>query len=103
MLKSFELLIKDQEEGVELSNVQRLLEKPKKGQSANVHAFQNKFQSFQLINRVLFIQKLLTLEKNNEFPSPIRKVILKEFHDKPLAGHWVVKNECPNSEFLLLP
>lgn len=82
-----ELLIKDQKEGVELRNVHRYLEKPEKGQSANVHAFQNKFQSILLINRVLFIQKLLTREKNNEFLSPIRKVILKEFYDNPLAGH----------------
>ncbi|GFU57980.1 retrovirus-related Pol polyprotein from transposon 412 [Trichonephila clavipes] len=88
-INSREQFIREQREDPELGHIYRYLENPDDG-SVNATVCEGWSQDFKLINGLLFYAKyFFLLWENYEFyiPGSLRKDIMKEFHDLPLAGH----------------
>ncbi|GFY27942.1 transposon Tf2-11 polyprotein [Trichonephila clavipes] len=87
-INSREQFIKEQREDPELGHIYRYLENPDDG-SVNATVCESWFQDFKLINGLLFYAKYFSTlgELRVYIPGSLRKDIMKEFHDLPLAGH----------------
>ncbi|GFV93212.1 retrovirus-related Pol polyprotein from transposon opus [Trichonephila clavipes] len=87
-INSREQFIREQREDPELGHIYRYLENPDDG-SINAMVCEGWSQDFKLINGLLFYAKYFpTLgELRVYIPGSLRKDIMKEFHDLPLAGH----------------
>ncbi|GFX92666.1 retrovirus-related Pol polyprotein from transposon 412 [Trichonephila clavipes] len=79
---------KEQREDPELGHTYRYLENPDDG-SVNATVCEGWSQDFKLINGLLFYAKYFSTlgELRVYIPGSLRKGIMKEFHDLPLAGH----------------
>ncbi|GFV63872.1 retrovirus-related Pol polyprotein from transposon 297 [Trichonephila clavipes] len=75
-------------EDPELGHIYRYLENPDDG-SVNATVCESWSQDFKLINGLLFYAKYFSTlgELRVYIPGSLRKDIMKEFHDLPLAGH----------------
>ncbi|GFT72249.1 retrovirus-related Pol polyprotein from transposon 297 [Trichonephila clavipes] len=78
----------EQREDPELGHIYRYLENPDDG-SVNATVCEGWSQDFKLINGLLFYAKYFSTlrELRVYIPGSLRKDIMKEFHDLPLAGH----------------
>ncbi|GFW73730.1 retrovirus-related Pol polyprotein from transposon 297 [Trichonephila clavipes] len=87
-INSREQFIKEQREDPELRHIYRYLENPDDG-SVNATICESWSQDFKLINGLLFYAKYFSNlgELRVYIPGSLRKDIMKEFHDLPLAGH----------------
>ncbi|GFW08726.1 retrovirus-related Pol polyprotein from transposon 17.6 [Trichonephila clavipes] len=87
-INSREQFIKEQREDPELGHIYRYLENPNDG-SVNATVCESWSQDFKLINGLLFYAKYFSTlgELRVYIPGSLRKDIMKEFHDLPLAGH----------------
>ncbi|GFW17937.1 retrovirus-related Pol polyprotein from transposon opus [Trichonephila clavipes] len=87
-INSREQFIKEQREDPELGHIYRYLENPDDG-SVNATVCESWTQDFKLINGLLFYAKYFSNlgELRVYIPGSLRKDIMKEFHDLPLAGH----------------
>ncbi|GFT00149.1 transposon Tf2-6 polyprotein [Trichonephila clavipes] len=87
-INSHEQFIKEQREDPELGHIYRYLENPDDG-SVNATVCESWSQDFKLINGLLFHAKYFSNlgELRVYIPGSLRKDIMKEFHDLPLAGH----------------
>ncbi|GFX09422.1 transposon Ty3-I Gag-Pol polyprotein [Trichonephila clavipes] len=87
-INSREQFIKEQREDPELGHIYRYLENPDDG-SVNATVCEGWSQDFKLINGLLFYAKYFYNlgELRVYIPGSLRKDIMKEFHDLPLAGH----------------
>ncbi|GFX88050.1 retrovirus-related Pol polyprotein from transposon opus [Trichonephila clavipes] len=87
-INSREQFIKEQREDPELGHIYQYLENPDDG-SVNATVCESWSQDFKLINGLLFYAKYFSNlgELRVYIPSSLRKDIMKEFHDLPLAGH----------------
>ncbi|GFU07903.1 retrovirus-related Pol polyprotein from transposon 297 [Trichonephila clavipes] len=87
-ISSREQFIKEQREDPELGHIYRYLENPDDG-SVNATICESWSQDFKLINGLLFYAKYFSTlgELRVYIPGSLRKDIMKEFHDLPLAGH----------------
>ncbi|GFU37431.1 retrovirus-related Pol polyprotein from transposon 297 [Trichonephila clavipes] len=87
-INSREQFIKEQKEDPELGHIYRYLENPDDG-SVNATICESWSQDFKLINGLLFYAKYFSTlgELRVYIPGSLRKDIMKEFHDLPLAGH----------------
>ncbi|GFW02478.1 retrovirus-related Pol polyprotein from transposon 412 [Trichonephila clavipes] len=87
-INSREQFIKEQREDPELGHIYRYLENPDDG-SINATVCESWSQDFKLINGLLFYAKYFSNlgELRVYIPGSLRKDIMKEFHDLPLAGH----------------
>ncbi|GFV86034.1 retrovirus-related Pol polyprotein from transposon 412 [Trichonephila clavipes] len=87
-INSREQFIKEQREDPELGHIYRYLENPDDG-SVNATVCESWSQDFKLINGLLFYAKYFSNlgELRVHIPGSLRKDIMKEFHDLPLAGH----------------
>ncbi|GFW35846.1 transposon Tf2-11 polyprotein [Trichonephila clavipes] len=87
-INSREQFIKEQREDPELGHIYRYLENPDDG-SVNATVCKSWSQDFKLINGLLFYAKYFSNlgELRVYIPGSLRKDIMKEFHDLPLAGH----------------
>ncbi|GFY16733.1 retrovirus-related Pol polyprotein from transposon opus [Trichonephila clavipes] len=87
-INSREQFIKEQREDPELGHIYRYLENPDGG-SVNATVCESWSQDFKLINGLLFYAKYFSTlgELRVYIPGYLRKDIMKEFHDLPLAGH----------------
>ncbi|GFY09954.1 retrovirus-related Pol polyprotein from transposon 17.6 [Trichonephila clavipes] len=87
-INSREQFIKEQREDPELGHIYRYLENPDDG-SVNATVCESWSQDFKLINGFLFYAKYFSNlgELRVYIPGSLRKDIMKEFHDLPLAGH----------------
>ncbi|GFX88640.1 retrovirus-related Pol polyprotein from transposon 17.6 [Trichonephila clavipes] len=87
-INSREQFIKEQREDPELGHIYRYLENPDDG-SVNATVCESWSQDFKLINGLLFNAKYFSNlgELRVYIPGSLRKDIIKEFHDLPLAGH----------------
>ncbi|GFW76790.1 retrovirus-related Pol polyprotein from transposon 412 [Trichonephila clavipes] len=87
-INSREQFIKEQREDPELGHIYRYLENPDDG-SVNATICESWSQDFKLINGLLFYAKYFSNlgELRVYIPGSLRKDIMKEFHDLPLAGH----------------
>ncbi|GFX16125.1 retrovirus-related Pol polyprotein from transposon 412 [Trichonephila clavipes] len=85
---SREQFILEQREDPELGHIYRYLENPDDG-SVNATVCESWSQDFKLINGLLFYAKYFSTlgELRVYIPGSLRKYIMKEFHDLPLAGH----------------
>ncbi|GFT85289.1 hypothetical protein TNCV_497291 [Trichonephila clavipes] len=64
--------------------------KPPEDSSVNATICENWFRDFRLIEGLLFYAKYSTSlgEMRVYIPKPLKNEIMREFHDKPLAGHF---------------
>ncbi|GFX14033.1 retrovirus-related Pol polyprotein from transposon 412 [Trichonephila clavipes] len=87
-INSREQFIKEQREDPELGHIYRYLENPDDG-SVNATVCESWSQDFKLINGLLFYAKYFSTlgELRVYIPGSLRKDIMNEFHDLPLAGH----------------
>ncbi|GFT40252.1 transposon Tf2-9 polyprotein [Trichonephila clavipes] len=87
-INSREQFIREQREDPELGHIYRYLENPDDG-SVNATVCEGWSQDFKLINGLLFYAKYFSTlgELRVYIPGSLRKDIMKEFHDLPLAGH----------------
>ncbi|GFV56170.1 retrovirus-related Pol polyprotein from transposon 297 [Trichonephila clavipes] len=87
-INSREQFIREQREDPELGHIYRYLENPDDG-SDNATVCEGWSQDFKLINGLLFYAKYFSTlgELRVHIPGFLRKDIMKEFHDLPLAGH----------------
>ncbi|GFY28687.1 transposon Tf2-9 polyprotein [Trichonephila clavipes] len=87
-INSREQFIKEQREDPELGHIYRYLENPDDG-SVNATICESWSQDFKLINGLLFYAKYFSNlgELRVYIPGSLRKDIMKEFDDLPLAGH----------------
>ncbi|GFT23130.1 retrovirus-related Pol polyprotein from transposon 297 [Trichonephila clavipes] len=87
-LNSREQLIREQREDPELGQMYRYLENQDDG-SVNATVCENWSQDFKLIDGLLFYAKYSTTlgELRVYIPRSLRKVLMQEFHDLPLAGY----------------
>ncbi|GFY28662.1 retrovirus-related Pol polyprotein from transposon 412 [Trichonephila clavipes] len=87
-INSREQFIKEQREDPELGHIYRYLENPDDG-SVNATVCESWSQDFKLINGLLFYAKYFSNlgELRVYIPGSLRKDIMKEFDDLPLAGH----------------
>ncbi|GFU95054.1 retrovirus-related Pol polyprotein from transposon 17.6 [Trichonephila clavipes] len=87
-INSREQFIKEQREDPELGHIYRYLENHDDG-SVNATVCESWSQDFKLINGLLFYAKYFSNlgELRVYIPGSLRKDIMKEFHDLPLAGH----------------
>ncbi|GFW21071.1 retrovirus-related Pol polyprotein from transposon 412 [Trichonephila clavipes] len=86
-INSREQFIKEQREDPELGHIYRYLENPDDG-SVNATICESWSQDFKLINGLLFYAKYFSnLELRVYIPGSLRKDIMKEFHDLPLARY----------------
>ncbi|GFX59482.1 retrovirus-related Pol polyprotein from transposon 412 [Trichonephila clavipes] len=87
-INSREQFIKEQREDPELGHIYRYLENPDDG-SVNATVCESWSQDFKLINGLLFYAKYFSNlgELRVYIPGSLRKDIMKEFYDLPLAGH----------------
>ncbi|GFV13150.1 retrovirus-related Pol polyprotein from transposon opus [Trichonephila clavipes] len=87
-INSREQFIKEQREDPELGHIYRYLENPDDG-SVNATVCESWSQDFKLINGLLFYAKYFSNlgELRVYIPGSLRKDIMKEFHDLPLAGY----------------
>ncbi|GFX19998.1 transposon Tf2-9 polyprotein [Trichonephila clavipes] len=86
-INSREQFIKEQREDPELGHIYRYLENPDDG-SVNAMVCESWSQDFKLINGLFYAKYFSNLgELRVYIPGSLRKDIIKEFHDLPLAGH----------------
>ncbi|GFW54065.1 retrovirus-related Pol polyprotein from transposon 297 [Trichonephila clavipes] len=87
-VNSREQLIREQREDPELRHIYRYLENPDDG-SVNATVCECWSQDFKLIDGLLFYAKYCTTlgELRVYISQSLRKAIMQEFHDLPLAGH----------------
>ncbi|GFX92349.1 transposon Tf2-11 polyprotein [Trichonephila clavipes] len=87
-LNSREQLIREQRKDPELGHIYRYLENPDEG-SVNATICENWSQDFKLIVGLLFYVKYYTTQEELRVyvPRSLRKTIMEEFHDLPLASH----------------
>ncbi|GFT21728.1 transposon Tf2-9 polyprotein [Trichonephila clavipes] len=86
-ITSREQLIREQREDPELGHIYRYLENPDDG-SVNATVCEGWSQDFQVNKWSLLREVFSTLgELRVYIPGSLRKDIMKEFHDLPLAGH----------------
>ncbi|GFU34471.1 transposon Tf2-9 polyprotein [Trichonephila clavipes] len=86
-INSREQFIREQREDPELGHIYRYLENPDDG-SVNATVCKGWSQDFKLINGLFYEKYFSTLgELRVYIPGSLRKDIMKEFHDLPLAGH----------------
>ncbi|GFX35997.1 retrovirus-related Pol polyprotein from transposon opus [Trichonephila clavipes] len=87
-INSREQFIKEQREDPELGHIYRYLENPDDG-SVNATVCESWSQDFKLINGLSFTRSIFSNlgELRVYIPGSLRKDIMKEFHDLPLAGH----------------
>ncbi|GFW37124.1 transposon Tf2-8 polyprotein [Trichonephila clavipes] len=87
-INSREQLIREQREDPELGHIYRYLENPDDG-SVNATVCEGWSQDFKLINGLLFYAKYFSTlgELRVYIPGSLRKDVMKEFHNLPLAGH----------------
>ncbi|GFW96457.1 retrovirus-related Pol polyprotein from transposon opus [Trichonephila clavipes] len=87
-INSHEQFIKEQREDPELGHIYCYLENPDDS-SVNATICESWSQDFKLINGLLFYAKYFSTlgELRVYIPGSLRKDIMKEFHDLPLAGH----------------
>ncbi|GFV49950.1 retrovirus-related Pol polyprotein from transposon 412 [Trichonephila clavipes] len=87
-INSREQFIREQREDPELGHIYRYLENPDDG-SVNATVCEGWSLDFKLINGLLFYAKYFSSlgELRVYIPGSLRKDIMKEFHDLPLAGH----------------
>ncbi|GFV81937.1 transposon Tf2-9 polyprotein [Trichonephila clavipes] len=87
-INSREELIREQRKDPELGHIYRYLKNPDDG-SVNATVCEGWSQDFKLINGLLFYEKYFSTlgELRVYIPVSLRKHIMKEFHDLPLAGH----------------
>ncbi|GFS61550.1 transposon Tf2-9 polyprotein [Trichonephila clavipes] len=92
-LNSREQFIREQREDPELGHIYRYLENPDDS-SVNATVCEGWYQDFKLINGLLFYAKYFSTlrELRVYIPGSLRKDIMKEFHDLPLAGHLLKRN-----------
>ncbi|GFY33574.1 retrovirus-related Pol polyprotein from transposon 297 [Trichonephila clavipes] len=91
VLSSRDQLIEEQRTDPELSHIYRYLENPEDS-SVNATICENWSRDFRLIEGLLFYAKYATALGEREMrvyiPKSLRNEIIREFHDKPLAGHF---------------
>ncbi|GFV98118.1 transposon Tf2-9 polyprotein [Trichonephila clavipes] len=82
-------LIEEQKTGPELGHIYRYLENPEDS-SVNAAICENWSRDFRLVEGLLFYAKYATSlgEMQVYIPKSLRNEIMREFHDKPLAGHF---------------
>ncbi|GFY29459.1 retrovirus-related Pol polyprotein from transposon 412 [Trichonephila clavipes] len=87
-LNSREQLIREHREDPELGHIYLYLENPDEG-SVNATVCEGWSQDFKLIDGLLFYAKYCTMlgELRVHISQSLRKAIMQEFHDLPLAGH----------------
>ncbi|GFX58923.1 transposon Ty3-I Gag-Pol polyprotein [Trichonephila clavipes] len=89
VLSSRDQLIKEQRTHSELGHIYRYLENPE-DRSVNAAICENLCRDFRLVEGLLFYAKYATSlgEMRVYIPKSLRNEIMREFHDKPLAGHF---------------
>ncbi|GFS97915.1 retrovirus-related Pol polyprotein from transposon 17.6 [Trichonephila clavipes] len=89
ILSSRDQLIEEQRTDPELGHIYRYLENPEDS-SVNATICKNWSQDFRLAEGLLFYAKYATSlgEMRVYIPKSLRNEIMREFHDKPLAGHF---------------
>ncbi|GFS49560.1 hypothetical protein TNCV_2968501 [Trichonephila clavipes] len=87
VLSSRDQLIEDQKTDPELSHIYRYLENPEHS-SFNAAIYENWSRNFRLIEALLFYAKYATSLGEMQVNVPPKNEIMREFHDKPLAGHF---------------
>ncbi|GFX66602.1 hypothetical protein TNCV_1795131 [Trichonephila clavipes] len=91
VLSSRDQLIEEQRTDPELGHIYRYLKNPEDS-SVNATICDNWSRGFRLIEGLLFYAKYATSLGEREMrvyiPKSLRKEIMREFHDKPLAGHF---------------
>ncbi|GFY15017.1 retrovirus-related Pol polyprotein from transposon 297 [Trichonephila clavipes] len=88
VLSSRDQLIEEQKTDPELGHIYRYLENPEDS-SVNAAICENWSLDFRLVEGLLFYAKYATSlgKKRVYIPKSLRNEIVREFHDKPLAGH----------------
>ncbi|GFX09425.1 retrovirus-related Pol polyprotein from transposon 412 [Trichonephila clavipes] len=88
VLSSQEQLIEEQRKDPELGHIYRYLENPEDC-SVNAAICENWSRDFRLVEGLLFYAKYaITLGEMRVYnPQTLRGEIMREFHDKPIAGH----------------
>ncbi|GFV83870.1 retrovirus-related Pol polyprotein from transposon 297 [Trichonephila clavipes] len=91
VLSSRDQLIEEQKTDPELGHIYRYLENPEDS-SVNAAICENWSRDFRLVEGLLFYAKYATSLGEREMrvyiPKSLRNEIMREFHDKPLAGHF---------------
>ncbi|GFY12772.1 retrovirus-related Pol polyprotein from transposon 412 [Trichonephila clavipes] len=89
VLSSRDQLIEEQKTDPELGHIYRYLENPEDS-SVNAAICENWSRDFRLVEGLLFYAKYTTSlgEMRVYIPKSLRNEIMREFHDKPLAGHF---------------
>ncbi|GFT72593.1 hypothetical protein TNCV_974391 [Trichonephila clavipes] len=89
VLSSRDQLIEEQKTDPELGHIYRYLENPEDS-SVNAAICENWSRDFRLVEGLLFYAKYATSlgEMRVYIPKSLRNEIMREFHDKPLAGHF---------------
>ncbi|GFX51049.1 retrovirus-related Pol polyprotein from transposon gypsy [Trichonephila clavipes] len=89
VLSSRDQLIEEQKTNPELGHIYRYLENLEDS-SINMAIWENWSRDFRLVEGLLFYTKYATSlgEMRVYIPKCLRNDIMREFHDKPLAGHF---------------
>ncbi|GFU11846.1 transposon Tf2-9 polyprotein [Trichonephila clavipes] len=91
VLSSRDQLIEEQKTDPELGHIYIYLENPEDS-SVNAAICENWSRDFRLVEGLLFYAKYATTLGEREMrvyiPKSLRNEIMREFHDKPLAGHF---------------
>ncbi|GFX40309.1 retrovirus-related Pol polyprotein from transposon 297 [Trichonephila clavipes] len=89
VLSSRDQLIEERRTDPELGHIYRYLENPEDS-SVNAAICENWSRDFRLVEGLLFYAKYATSlgEMRVYIPKSLRNEIMREFHDKPLAGHF---------------
>ncbi|GFS61127.1 retrovirus-related Pol polyprotein from transposon 17.6 [Trichonephila clavipes] len=89
VLSSLEQLIEEQRKDPELGHIYRYLENTDDS-SVNVTICENRSRDFRLIEALLFYAKYATSlgEMRVYIPKSLRNEIMREFHEKSIAGHF---------------
>ncbi|GFS73974.1 transposon Tf2-8 polyprotein [Trichonephila clavipes] len=89
VLSSRDQLIEEQRTDPELGHIYRYLENPEDS-SVNAALCENWSRDFRLVEGLLFYAKYATSLREIRvcIPESLRNEIMREFHDKPLAGHF---------------
>ncbi|GFW30827.1 tigger transposable element-derived protein 1 [Trichonephila clavipes] len=88
-MSSREQLIEEQRKDPKLGHIYRYLENPEDS-SVNATICENWSRDFRMIKGLLFYAKYATSlgEMRVDIPKSLRNEIMREYHDKPLAGHF---------------
>ncbi|GFU89357.1 transposon Ty3-I Gag-Pol polyprotein [Trichonephila clavipes] len=86
ILSSREQIIVEQRRDRELVHIYRYLENPEDS-SANTTMCENWYRNFQVVEALLCYAKYATTLGELRVPQLLRGEIMREFHDKPIAGH----------------